>query len=284
MSEDLNSLRTLVMLYETRSVTASAEQLQVSQPTVSYTLARLRRRFGDDLFRREGNTLVPTSRATRLYDELHEPLARIEQVAANSVATSFDPTALHGELVLALSSMGEISWLPIILRAVERAAPGVRLRVTPLAIDSVEEDLVRGVVDLAITMTVLRTDRIWRETFFDVQYVAVTGAAHPLGPGRRRCEAGGSSRSRGGRATSSCARRCTSTGSRTGCSSSSTGTRRYRTCWRAPIWWPSCPGTSPRSTRSTTIWPSAPCRGRSRALRPPSTPAARRACRRPRPG
>ena len=42
MAEDLNSLRTLLMLYETRSVTAAAERLNVSQPTVSYTLARLR--------------------------------------------------------------------------------------------------------------------------------------------------------------------------------------------------------------------------------------------------
>jgi len=182
MAEDLNSLRTLLMLYETRSVTASAERLHVSQPTVSYTLGRLRRRFGDELFRRAGNTLVPTSRAALLYDALREPLSRIDRVTSQA-AGSFDPAALRGEFVLALSSMGEISWLPTIVEAVERQAPGVRLRVTPLDVGSVEEGLVRGVVDLAITMTVLRTERLWREPFYDVEYVAVTGARHPLAPG-----------------------------------------------------------------------------------------------------
>lgn len=181
MAEDLNSLRTLLVLYETRSVTAAAERLSVSQPTVSYTLARLRRRFGDDLFRREGNTLVPTNRAGRLYDALHEPFNRVDQVVTQA-SEDFDPALVGGEAVLALSSLGEITWLPIIHRAFEQAAPTMRLRVTPLDIGTVEEDLVRGTVDLAITMTVLPSQRLWRQPFYDPEYVAVTNAEHPLQP------------------------------------------------------------------------------------------------------
>ena len=49
---DLNQLRTFVVLYELRSVTAAADRLHVTQPTVSYTLRRLRERFSDELFRR----------------------------------------------------------------------------------------------------------------------------------------------------------------------------------------------------------------------------------------
>lgn len=182
MSADLNSLRTLMLLYETRSVTASAERLHVSQPTVSYTLGRLRRRFGDDLFRREGNTLVPTARASRLYDQLADSLALIERVTTEP-AEGFEPDRLHGEMVLALSSLGEISFLPSLLNAVADAAPRLRLQVTPLDVETAEEGLVRGEVDLAMTMTALRTDRLWRQPFFDVEYVAVTSAAHPLEPG-----------------------------------------------------------------------------------------------------
>ena len=182
MAEDLNSLRTLLVLYETRSVTAAAERLSVSQPTVSYTLARLRRRFGDDLFRREGNTLVPTNRAGRLYDALYEPFNRVDQVVSQA-SDVFDPALVGGEMVLALSSLGEITWLPIIHRAFEQEAPTMRLRVTPLDIGTVEEDLVRGTVDLAITMTVLPSGRLWREPFYDPEYVAVTHADHPLGAG-----------------------------------------------------------------------------------------------------
>ena len=181
VAEDLNSLRTLLMLYETRSVTVAAERHHVSQPTVSYTLSRLRRRFGDDLFRREGNTLVPTSRARRLYDALHEPFTKVDRVVSEA-SSVFDPALVGGEVVLSLSSLGEITWLPIIFAAFERRAPTMRLRVTPLDIAAVEDDLVRGTVDLAITMTVLPSARLWREPFYDPEYVAVTHADHPLGP------------------------------------------------------------------------------------------------------
>ena len=39
---DLNLIRTFVTLYEARSVTLAAERLFVTQPSVSYGLARLR--------------------------------------------------------------------------------------------------------------------------------------------------------------------------------------------------------------------------------------------------
>ncbi len=74
---DLNQLRTFVVLYELRNLTAVADRLHVTQPTVSYTLGRLRQRFGDDLFRREGHVMVPTPRATQLFGPLHGGLAHV---------------------------------------------------------------------------------------------------------------------------------------------------------------------------------------------------------------
>ncbi len=107
---DLNQLRTFVVLYELRSLTATAEFLHVTQPTVSYTLARLRERFGDDLFRREGHVMVPTTRATQLFGPLHEALAQIESTVSETA--SFDPSAFTGELSLGLTSIGEQSDRP----------------------------------------------------------------------------------------------------------------------------------------------------------------------------
>ncbi|MFF9814943.1 LysR family transcriptional regulator [Streptomyces sp. NPDC014006] len=52
-SFDLNLARIFILLYETGSVTATADTPHLTQPTVSYSLAKLRRHFGDD-FRRTG--------------------------------------------------------------------------------------------------------------------------------------------------------------------------------------------------------------------------------------
>ena len=175
---DLNTLRTFATLYELRSVTATAEQLHVTQPTVSYTLGRLRRRFGDDLFRRQGNALVPTPRATRLFGPVHEALAQID--AAISDPEDFVPSRLSDEMGLALTSIGEQTFLPPVMAALGDQAPQLHLRVTRLDADVVEEGLLRGSIDLAITVSLLDNPHLWRTPVRGVEYVALVSKDHPL--------------------------------------------------------------------------------------------------------
>ena len=175
---DLNSLRTFVTLYELRSVTAAAEKLHVTQPTVSYTLGRLRRRFGDDLFRREGNALVPTPRATRLFGPVHEAIAQID--AAITDPDDFSPSTLADEVALALTSIGEQTFLPPVMAALGEQAPHLHLRVERLDAGAVEEGLLRGSIDLAITVSLLDSPHLWRTPVRGVEYVALASSAHPL--------------------------------------------------------------------------------------------------------
>lgn len=175
---DLNQLRTFVVLYELRSLTAAAERLHVTQPTVSYTLRRLRQRFNDDLFRREGHAMVPTTRATQLFGPLHEALAQIDATVSDPDA--FEPATFGGELALALTSIGEQTFLPPIMAALAREASAVHLQVERLDADQVEDGLVRGTIDAAITVSLLGSPRLWRTRVRSVEYVAVTSTAHPL--------------------------------------------------------------------------------------------------------
>ncbi len=177
---DLNQLRTFVVLYELRSVTAVAERLHVTQPTVSYTLRRLRERFGDDLFRREGHDMVPTARATQLFGPLHEALAQID--ATVSEADAFEPAGFSGELVLGLTSIGEQTFLPPIMTALTREASHPHLQVERLDSDQVEDGLIRGTIDLAMTVSMIGSPRLWRSHVRAVEYVALCSAAHPLPP------------------------------------------------------------------------------------------------------
>jgi len=177
---DLNQLRTFTVLYERRSLTATAEALHVTQPTVSYTLARLRERFGDVLFRREGNVMVPTPRATALFAPLHEALAQID--AAVSDDDDFAPASFTGDLGLGLTSIGEQTFLPPILAALAQTGAQPRLQVERVDADQVEEELVRGSVDVAITVSHLISPRLWRSRVRSVEYVALTSDAFPLPP------------------------------------------------------------------------------------------------------
>lgn len=175
---DLNQLQTFIALYETRSATAAADDLHVSQPTVSYTLKALRRHFDDELFRREGNTFVPTPKATRLYEPLREALGHLDEILTDH--TEFDPTTFQGEVTLALSTMGIVTFLPRLAAAARQEAPGAKIRILLHVAESAEDALLRGSMDLALSVRMLPQERLWRTPLMPVEYVAATSQKYPL--------------------------------------------------------------------------------------------------------
>ncbi|KAF2395088.1 Nodulation protein D 2 [Pseudomonas frederiksbergensis] len=77
---DLNSLLTLLVVYREQGVTKAAGRLEVHQPAVSNTLAKLRCYFCDPLFTRHCRTLLPTPKATEIVKRLEPALLEIQKV------------------------------------------------------------------------------------------------------------------------------------------------------------------------------------------------------------
>ncbi len=178
-SFDLNLARVFVLLYETGSVTVTADTLHVTQPTVSYNLAKLRRHFGDELFRRTGRGLTPTAGARRLYGPLQRALADLDGAIRLQTDEMADPEAMAGRFTLALSDLGEATLLPRLLAAARRRAPRVSFSVRPLDVDDVEHQLRRGELDAFIATPVLTSHRTVRIPLFHEGYVAMVAADHP---------------------------------------------------------------------------------------------------------
>ncbi len=174
---DLNLVRTFVLLYETRSVTAAAEAVHVSQPTVSYSLGKLRRHFGDELFRRSRHGLVPTAMADRLYEPLQQSLAGIQHTI--DPVHAFDPSTARTRFTVGLSELGEASLLPRLLRPLRTQAPGVSLVVRPLDTADSPRQLSRGEVDAFIATPVLSSPQIRRVPLFAEGYLAMVAEDHP---------------------------------------------------------------------------------------------------------
>ena len=81
MTFNVRSLDLLRVSIETRSVTATAERLHVSQPAVSKAIQQAEQRLGFPLFMRERGRLVPTVDARVLLPEIIRALAAIESVS-----------------------------------------------------------------------------------------------------------------------------------------------------------------------------------------------------------
>ena len=144
---DLNLLRPLDALLRTRSVTHTAQELGLSQPTVSGMLARLRDQFGDPLLVRVGRDMELTARAETLWPEVHQVLLRIDMLRAPPVGEGPEQFDRHFRLML--SEFGLSLVLPPVLRAMLRQAP--RMSLEAMAIDNPIASIYSGHADLCVT-------------------------------------------------------------------------------------------------------------------------------------
>ncbi|NBF09723.1 LysR family transcriptional regulator [Pseudomonas sp. Fl4BN1] len=172
---DLNLIRTFVTLYEARSVTLAAERLFVTQPSVSYGLARLRELLDDALFSRTRDGIQPTRLADELYLTFRESLTRIENAVHGS--RHFDPASTERRFRIALSDLGEMGFLPLILARLNREAPEAEVEVLPLQVDQVNEWLASGKVDAVICRKNISGTR--SQVLIRERYVCLLSDRHP---------------------------------------------------------------------------------------------------------
>jgi DNA-binding transcriptional LysR family regulator len=139
---DLNLLVSLDALLEQRSVTRAAEQMGLSQPALSASLARLRRHFGDELLSRVGNTYRLTPLAAQLRPRVRLALDGVERVF--SAQPDFDPAESTREFSVLVSDYGCAVLGDTLALLLSEEAPSARLRLahnTPGAVDQAQQTL-----------------------------------------------------------------------------------------------------------------------------------------------
>lgn len=174
---DLNLLRVFLAVYEARSLTVAAESLYVTQSAVSQALARMRRELGDTMFYRSGREMLPTPYATEIYPLVRDALDHLESAIATS--PGFDPARSTHRFRIALSELGELSFLPHMVAILRAEAPRVAIEVVPLDSKRLAEWLTSGIVDLAISSSPMVGD-FERSTIRVETYAALMAPDHPL--------------------------------------------------------------------------------------------------------
>ena len=122
---DLNLLVVLETILSEGGVSRAAAKLNLTQPTISHALARLREQFDDPLFVRHGRTLAPTPLARSLREPLAAALHSLGGVLA--AGRRFDPAQTAATFTVAMRDPMELVVLPALARQLA-AAPQVELR------------------------------------------------------------------------------------------------------------------------------------------------------------
>jgi len=173
---DLNLVRVFVAIYQTRSVTQAAQRLSLTQPTLSYSLARLREAYGDRLFLRGAGQLTPTTLADQLYEKFAGPLAVIEGTLQQR--QHFDPLQSTRRFRLAMSDIGSLYFVPPLLRRFQESAPRVEIEIVPVS-DTTEEELIVGKLDVAIGNLPALRGRTHDCPLFEEHYVCLMAKEYP---------------------------------------------------------------------------------------------------------
>lgn len=183
---DLNLLRLFDAVYRTRNVSRAAELMDLTQPAASQGLTRLRLLIKDPLFVRAGGGVQPTPKADRLADAVRSALAMLEQALNESAL--FEPLRSRRVFRIHMSDIGEARFLPELMVALRKLAPGVRIETSPLPGSGIAAALDSGRIDFAFGFlpTVKDTQRL---QLLKDRYIVLLREGHPFVKRRRSSQA-----------------------------------------------------------------------------------------------
>lgn len=175
---DLNLLLVFHHLVRLGRVSRVAQALGMSQPAVSSALGRLRQALGDELFLRTQHGMEPTPYALQLAAPVAAALDGLQQ--ALQVRASFDPGRSERNFRLAMTDVGEMYFLPVLIDAMAPQAPGVTFEVVSVTQASLKEDMASGRIDLALGLLPQLQAGFFQQALFRQPYVCLMRAGHAL--------------------------------------------------------------------------------------------------------
>ncbi len=173
---DLNLVSILDALLRERNVTAAADAIGLSQSAMSHALGRLRAYFDDPLFVRTGSGMVPTPRASELGKAVMPIMDLVkEQLVPRA---GFDPAKSDRTFCLCMTDMGELVFLPPIMKLFRDIAPGCRIKTIQVPRKEIKEVLESGEADLAIGSIHAIPTELFQQRLFTHPFICISSATN----------------------------------------------------------------------------------------------------------
>lgn len=174
---EFQQLRIIDALLREGSQTRAAAGLDMTQPALSKTLARLRVYFGDPLFVRVGSRMEPTPRAQALAAPIGAILAGLRELQHGE--PDFDPLSSDRKFSLYMIDGAIVYLLPALLAYLRKAAPRVRVQAVQCDVRHLDLWLESGLVDFALGPFPDLVSNIRRLPLWTESYVTIVRDGHP---------------------------------------------------------------------------------------------------------
>jgi DNA-binding transcriptional LysR family regulator len=173
---DIRLLRLFETIYAVRHITRSGEELGLSQPTISIGLGKLRAHFGDPLFVRTAEGMLPTPRADALIGPVRDVLQALKRISRTEL--HFNPAIAVHQFRICMTDASHVTLLPAILAQLRQDAPSVQLEAKRIDAGTAEA-LQSGEADLALGLLPNLETGFYQQTLFHQGWVCLTHPVHP---------------------------------------------------------------------------------------------------------
>ncbi|MDD1783711.1 HTH-type transcriptional regulator MetR [Enterovibrio sp. ZSDZ35] len=174
---EVKHLRTLSVLRDTGSLTATATQLCLTQSALSHQLKDLEQRIGSPLFLRKTRPVRFTGEGNVLLTLADEVLPKLAQAEAQLSALKEDA---QGRLHMAIECHSCFQWLMPALKEYKLSWPLVTLDFSSGFGFEPLPALASGELDLVITSDIQPRSEVHYEALFDFEMRLVLSDTHPL--------------------------------------------------------------------------------------------------------
>jgi LysR family nitrogen assimilation transcriptional regulator len=145
---DLRKIQYFSAVVEHRTLSAAAEALRVSQPTLTRQMQALEQEFNTPLFVRHGRGVAPTEAGRRLYEGLRGLERQLRTLKDDVGAASVEPA---GEVAFGIPPSPRVLLAAPLIATFCRAYPRIRVRVSEETSGELRDLVADGVLDLAVT-------------------------------------------------------------------------------------------------------------------------------------
>ena len=178
---DYNLTKIFCTLYDTKSLTLTANSLNISQPAVSQALKKLRLAYGDLLFIRSSGKMEPTLFSSKIVQNLRKSIELVELSLTHQGFNNSLPQ--RKKINITMSDLAQSYFIPPLCMLLDHSHLDIEINVVQLSQDEIELSMRDGKLDFAIgNFPILKQQDInlVSEKLFNDCFVLMVRDGHPL--------------------------------------------------------------------------------------------------------
>lgn len=178
---DLNLIRVFCTVYDTGSLTISAEMLDITQPAISHALKKLRGFYDDPLFVRSEGKMLPTPVAKKIAPNFKKSVELINVSLQSNMF--FMAESSKKSFNISMSDMAQIFFLPPLCLVMEDLLEKIEINICHTPQDKVERLMRLGELDFAIGNLPELDEiphKVGQTNLFKDKFVCMVREGHPL--------------------------------------------------------------------------------------------------------